>query len=55
MVKNNYSLSTIESHQEDQKSTVTGLSKAVLRLAGVDTSLFTAHSTRSASISGYLR
>ena len=48
MVKNNYFSSTIESHQADQKSTVTGLIKAILRLAGVDTSLFTAHSTRSA-------
>ena len=44
-------LSTIEPHQEVKKSTVAGWVKSMLRLAGINTSQFTAHSTRSASTS----
>ena len=44
-------LGTIEPHQEVKKSTVAGWIKEILGLAGVDTNLFSAHSTRSASTS----
>ena len=44
-------LSTSEPHQEVQKSSVADWIKTLLRLVGVDTSLFNAHSTRSASTS----
>ena len=44
-------LSTIEPHQPVVKSTVSGWIKDVLSASGIDTSIFTAHSTRSASTS----
>ena len=44
-------LSTLVPHQEVKKSTVAGWVKAILGSAGIDTNLFTAHSTRTASTS----
>ena len=44
-------LSTLAPHQADKKSTVAGCVKAILGSAGIDTNLFTAHSTRAASTS----
>ena len=44
-------LSTLAPHQEVKKSTVAGWVKAILGSAGIDTNLFTAHSTRTASTS----
>ena len=44
-------LSTIAPHQEVVKSTVAGWLKSVLKDVRIDTSVFTAHSTRSASTS----
>ena len=44
-------LSTLAPHQEVKKSTVAGWVKAILGSAGIDTNLFTAHSTRAASTS----
>ena len=44
-------LSTLVPHQEVKKSTVAGWVKAILSSAGIDTNLFTAHSTRTASTS----
>ena len=44
-------LSILAPHQEVKKSTVAGSVKAILGSAGIDTNLFTAHSTRAASTS----
>ena len=44
-------LSTLAPHQEVKKSTAAGWVKAILGSAGIDTNLFTAHSTRAASTS----
>ena len=44
-------LRTLAPHQEVKKSTVAGWVKAILGSAGIDTNLFTAHSTRTASTS----
>ena len=44
-------LSTLDPHQEVKKSTVAGRVKTILGSAGIDTNLFTAHSTRAASTS----
>ena len=44
-------LSTLAPYQEVKKSTVAGWVKAILGSAGIDTNLFTAHSTRAASTS----
>ena len=44
-------LSTLVPHQEVKKSTVASWVKAILGSAGIDTNLFTAHSTRTASTS----
>ena len=44
-------LHTLAPHQEVKKSTVAGCIKAILGSAGIDTNLFTAHSTRAASTS----
>ena len=44
-------LSTLKPHNEVVKSTIAGWIKSVLKDAGIDTSLFSAHSTRSASTS----
>ena len=50
-IKKQLHLNRIESHQEVQKSSVAGWIKTILGLAGLNTSLFTTHSTRSASTS----
>ena len=50
-IKKQLLLSRTESHQEIQKSSVAGWINTILGLAGLDTSLFTTHSTRSASTS----
>ena len=44
-------LSTLVPYQEVKKSKVAGWIKAILGSAGIDTNLFTAHSTRAASTS----
>ena len=44
-------LSTLAPHQKVKKSTVVGWVKAILGSAGIDTSLFPAHSTRAAPTS----
>ena len=44
-------LGTIKPHKEVVTSTVSGWIKATLTAVGIDTKLFTAHSTRSASTS----
>ena len=44
-------LSTLAPHQKVKKSSVAGWVKAILGSPGIDTNLFTAHSTRAASTS----
>ena len=50
-LKNQFFLAIVKPHNEVKKCTISGWVKSFLGMAGIDTKLFQAHSTRSASSS----